>query len=468
MTEPTAQRVTMDELTSLCKRRGFVFPGSDIYGGLANTWDFGPLGVELRNNIKAAWWQRFVRERPDVVGIDGGILMNSKVWEASGHVEEFNDPQIDCRNCRARFRADSLIEDVTGEPADGLSHTAMGEKIAELGINCPTCGKRDWTAVRAFNMMFRSQIGPVDESATPVYLRPETAQSIFVQYRNVMQTSRVKLPFGIAQTGKVFRNEITPGNFIFRLLEFEQMEIEYFIRPEAWEATFEAWLEAQEAFITSLGIDASRIRRREHAAEELSHYSKRTVDLEYFFPIGWKELTGLAYRYDFDLAKHQEHSGEDLTYFDQAANERFLPHVVEPTMGVDRLLLMVLCDAYDEETTTDAKGNPATRNVMRFHPRLAPYQAAVLPLSKKPELSGVAEALYADLSKRVSTEYDETQSIGRRYRRQDEIGTPFCVTIDFESLEDHAATIRERDSMQQTRLPLANVTAYIEDALRKA
>jgi glycyl-tRNA synthetase len=314
-------------------------------------------------------------------------------------------------------------------------------------------------------MMFRTQIGVVDETATTIYMRPETAQAIFVQYKNVMQSSRVKIPFGIAQIGKVFRNEITPGNFIFRLLEFEQMEIEYFIEPEGWEAHFDAWLQEQERFVSSLGIRPERVRRREHTAEELSHYSKRTVDLEYLYPIGWKELTGLAYRYDFDLNRHQEASGEDLTYFDQANNRRYLPHVVEPTMGVDRLMLMVLCDAYEEEQTVDAKGESATRVVMRFHPRIAPYQVAVLPLSKKEELTVVAEPLYAELRRRFSTEYDETQSIGRRYRRQDEIGTPFCVTVDFDSLEDKAVTVRERDSMEQVRVPIAEVADLIERRL---
>lgn len=465
MSEPARPEVTLEALASLCKRRGFVFAGSELYGGLANTFDFGPLGVELRNNIKQAWWQRFVRERPDIVGLDGGILMSPRVWEASGHVEEFNDPMTDCRECRNRYRADTLIEDVLERPAEGLSLAEMTRIIQETPIACPNCGKSNWTPVRAFNMMFRTQIGVVDETATTIYLRPETAQAIFVQYKNVMQSSRVKIPFGIAQVGKVFRNEITPGNFIFRLLEFEQMEIEYFIEPEGWEAHFDGWLDEQERFVRSLGVCPERVRRREHAAEELSHYSKRTVDLEYLYPIGWKELTGLAYRYDFDLNRHQEASGEDLTYFDQAQNRRFLPHVVEPTMGVDRLMLMVLCDAYAEEETVDAKGETSSRVVLRFHPRMAPYQVAVLPLSKKEELTAVSEPLYAELRARFSTEYDETQSIGRRYRRQDEIGTPFCVTVDFDSLNDKAVTVRERDSMAQVRVPIAEVADLIETRL---
>jgi glycyl-tRNA synthetase len=458
----------MDAIASLAKRRGFVFPGSEIYGGLANTWDFGPLGVELRNNIKQAWWRRFVRERDDIVGLDGAIFMNTRVWEASGHVEEFNDPLTDCRVCRGRFRADTLIEDVLGQHAEGMSHADMTRAIEAGDVRCPNCGSASWTPVRAFNMMFRTQIGAVDETATTIYLRPETAQSIFVQYKNVMQASRVKIPFGIAQIGKVFRNEITPGNFIFRLLEFEQMEVEYFIEPETWQAVFEGWLEDQESFVRSLGVAMERVRRREHSAEELSHYSRRTVDLEYLYPIGWKELMGLAYRYDFDLARHQEHSGEDLSYFDQANNRRYLPHVVEPTMGVDRLMLMVLCDAYEEEETLDAKGEKSMRTVLRLHPSLAPYQAAVLPLSKKPELTAIADPLCNELRRRFAVEYDETQSIGRRYRRQDEIGTPYCVTVDFESIEDQAATIRERDSMEQVRVPVPDVGDWIEERLRSA
>jgi glycyl-tRNA synthetase len=461
-------RVTMDELSSLCKRRGFVFPGSDIYGGLANTWDFGPLGVELRNNIKAAWWQRFVRERSDIVGLDGGILMNPRVWEASGHVEEFNDPLTDCRECRSRFRADDLLQAATGTSVEGKSHAEMTSLLGESRVRCPNCGSESWTPVRAFNMMFRTQIGPVDETATQTFLRPETAQSIFVQFRNVLQSSRLKVPFGIAQTGKVFRNEITPGNFIFRLLEFEQMEIEYFIHPGEWETCFDQWLEEQESFLLSLGIARENLRTREHDPEELSHYSKRTVDFEYLFPIGWRELTGLAYRYDFDLNRHQQVSGEDLTYFDQARNERYHPHVIEPTMGVDRLMLMVLCEAYDEEETVDAKGESAKRVVLRLHPGIAPYKVAVLPLSKKAELAQVADPLFATLCRRFSAEYDDTQSIGRRYRRQDEIGTPYCVTVDFDSLNDHAVTVRDRDTMEQVRVPIAAVPELIAERLGAA
>lgn len=461
-------QVTMDELSSLCKRRGFVFPGSDIYGGLANTWDFGPLGVELRNNIKSRWWQRFVRERPDIVGLDGAILMNARVWEASGHVEEFNDPLTDCRECRGRFRADDLLEAATGISVEGRPHVEMTTMLAEHSVKCPSCGNSSWTPVRAFNMMFRTQIGPVDETATQTFLRPETAQSIFVQYRNVLQSSRLKVPFGIAQIGKVFRNEITPGNFIFRLLEFEQMEIEYFVHPDDWERQFEDWLRAQESYLHALGIAPENLRTREHGPEELSHYSRRTVDFEYRFPIGWRELTGLAYRYDFDLQRHQEASGEDLSYFDQARNQRYHPHVIEPTMGVDRLMLMVLCEAYDEEETVDAKGASAQRLVLRLHPSIAPYKVAVLPLSKKEELARVAEPLFATLCRQFSAEYDDTQSVGRRYRRQDEIGTPWCVTVDFDSLNDKAVTVRDRDTMEQVRVAIADVPGLIAERLRAA
>lgn len=456
--------VAMDTLVSLSKRRGFVYPGSEMYGGLANTWDFGPLGVELRNNIKQLWWRTFVHQRPDIVGLDGAILLNPRVWEVSGHVGEFNDPLVDCRNCQSRYRADHLIETVAQRDAEGLSLAEMDALIRDLA--CPTCGARDWTPVRAFNMMFRTFIGPVDETSTPVYLRPETAQSIFMQYKNVLQSSRLKPPFGIAQIGKAFRNEVTPGNFIFRVLELEQMEIEYFIDPEQpWEPIFDAWLADQRAFFERLGVRAENLRAREHAKEQLSHYSARTVDLEYRFPFGWGELSGLAYRTDFDLRMHQEGAGENLTYFDQASNRRYLPHVIEPTVGVERLTLVTLLDAYDEEETLDAKGEAASRVVLRFRPEVAPFKAAVLPLSKKPELTGPAMELFHELLRHFVVDYDETQAIGRRYRRQDEIGTPFCVTLDFDSLEDRAVTIRERDSMEQVRVPMAEVATILRERL---
>jgi glycyl-tRNA synthetase len=459
--------VTMESIVALAKRRGFIYPGSDIYGGLANTWDFGPLGVEIKRNIKNAWWQYFVHQRADVVGIDGGILLHPKVWEASGHISEFFDPLIDCRNCRSRYRADTLVEEKLDRPAEGLSTTELTEILREANLACPVCGERNWTDVRQFNLMFQTHLGPVEESGTQVFLRPETAQNIFVNFKNVSQTTRVKIPFGIAQIGKAFRNEITPGNFIFRVLELEQMEIEYFIRESEWEATFEHWLTAMSDFYTWIGLSDERLRVREHDADELSHYSKRTVDYEYDFPFGWKELSGLAYRTDFDLQRHQEYSGVDLSYFDQANDERFVPHVIEPTMGVERLLLTLILDAYHEEHVTDVNGKPYERAVLKLHPRIAPYKVAVLPLSKKPELSGVAKGIVDDLRRHVSVEYDETQSIGRRYRRQDEIGTPMCVTVDFETLDDNAVTLRDRDSMEQERIPVAELRQHIMERLNQ-
>lgn len=466
MTETDRKTVSMDTLVSLAKRRGFVFQGSEIYGGLANTWDFGPLGVEVRKNIKDLWWKRFVHQRRDIVGLDGMILLNPRVWEVSGHVAEFNDPMVDCRVCRSRYRADDLVESASGIHADGMSNDELSEKIAELNIACPNCGNRDWTEVRAFNLMFSTTIGPVGETANAVYLRPETAQSIFMQYKNVLQSTRQKIPFGIAQIGKAFRNEVTPGNFIFRLLELEQMEIEYFFDGNDWEAIFDSWLKEQWDFFLSLGIRRENLREREHEAAELSHYSKRTVDLEYLFPFGWKELSGLAYRTDFDLSLHQEGSGTNLTYYDQAQDRHYIPHVIEPTVGVDRLFLTVFADAYDEEETVDANGKPSSRTVLRFAPEVAPYKVAVLPLSRKPELSGLAMKIFEEIQQEFVAEYDETQNIGRRYRRQDEIGTPYCVTVDFESLDDHAVTVRERDSMEQTRLPVDGLVEYLRLALK--
>lgn len=458
-----APAVTMETIVALAKRRGFVFQGSEIYGGLANTWDYGPLGVELRRNLKEAWWRFFVHQRSDVVGLDGGILLHPRTWEASGHVEEFTDPLVDCRNCKSRYRADTLIEERLDREVEGLSDEELSQIIQEANIACPVCGQRDWTPVRQFNLMFRTVLGPVESSGTEAYLRPETAQAIFLNYRNVLQSSRVKIPFGIAQIGKAFRNEITPGNFIFRLLEFEQMEIEYFIRPETWEATFEEWLEAMRAFFRFIGLRDERLRTREHGPDELSHYSKRTVDFDYEYPFGWKELCGIAYRTDYDLRRHQEFSGVDLTYFDQATGERFLPHVIEPTFGVDRLMLVLLLDAYHEEDAVDVNGKAYRRVVLRFHPRMAPFKAAVLPLMRKPELVAKANEVCAQLRAVFPTDYDETQSIGRRYRRQDEIGTPVCVTIDYDTLEDDTVTIRDRDTMEQVRVPIAElVTTLVE------
>ena len=470
-TETSTERraATMDKITALAKRRGFVFPGSDIYGGLANTWDYGPLGVELKNNIKQLWWRMFVQRRRDMVGLDGAILMNPRVWEASGHVGNFNDPLVDCRTCKSRFRADHLIEDKLGLHVDGKSPEELTAILREANLACPVCGNRTLTEARQFNMMFQTTIGPVEETGTRVYLRPETAQAIFVQYKNLLATSRVKLPFGVGQIGKAFRNEITPGNFIFRQLEFEQMEIEYFVRPDEAPRYFDTWLDDMRGFTKALGIDQDHLRVREHSAEELSHYSSRTVDFEYLFPgsMGWRELYGLANRSDYDLSQHQEFSGEDLRYFDQAENSRYLPYVIEPTMGLDRSILVVLLDAYDEEQTTDVNGKPDVRVLLRLDPKIAPIKAAVLPLAKKPELTAVARDLVTTLEREIPgvIDYDETANIGKRYRRQDEIGTPFCFTVDFDTLEDHTVTVRDRDTTDQERIALADVPSFLRDRL---
>ena len=464
-TAATSRIVTLDKVAALCKRRGFVFPGSDIYGGLANTWDYGPLGAELKRNVKDLWWRTFVHRRRDIVGLDAGILMHPRVWEASGHVESFNDPLVDCRTCKSRFRADHLIEERLGMVVEGKSPEEMSKILSENNVKCPNCGNATLTAARQFNMMFRTVVGPLEETGTEVYLRPETAQAMFVQFKNIVSTGRVKVPFGIAQIGKAFRNEITPGNFIFRLLEFEIMEIEYFVRPDEAAESFETWLAAMREWLQAIGIRVEFIRVREHDADELSHYSSRTADFEYLFPgsMGWRELYGLANRTDFDLTQHQKFSGEDLQYFDQAENRKYVPYVIEPTFGVDRTCLTLLVDAYDEEEIVDVNGKPDTRVVLRLHPRVAPYKAAVLPLMKKPELVDVAMRLFAAIgdASGALVEYDETGNIGKRYRRQDEIGTPFCFTIDFDSLDDHQVTVRHRDDMTQERLPIADVPAWL-------
>ena len=467
MTESQTQEraATMEKIVALCKRRGFVFPGSEIYGGLANTWDYGPLGVELKNNIKAHWWRTFVHRRRDIVGLDAGILMHPRVWEASGHVVNFNDPMVDCKTCKARFRADHLIEDRIGDVAAGKTPEEMSVILQEHNIACPNCGNRTFTDARQFNMMFSTTIGPVSESGTSVYLRPETAQAMFVQYKNLIATSRVKLPFGAAQIGKAFRNEITPGNFIFRDIEFEQMEIEYFVKPGESAESFEEWLETMKGWVDSIGLKSDFLRIREHERGELSHYSNRTVDFEYEFPgpMGWKELYGLANRSDFDLSRHQEFSGEDLRFFDQEANDRYLPHVIEPTFGVDRTALVLLLDAYDEESTFDVNGKPDTRILLRLDPKIAPYKAAFLPLMKKPELTEVAKAIFETVQNetRFLIDYDESANIGKRYRRQDEIGTPYCFTIDPDTLEDQAVTVRDRNTTEQQRIAIADVVPFL-------
>lgn len=444
--------VTMEKLISLCKRRGFIFAGSEIYGGLANSWDYGPLGAQMRKNIKDSWWKFFVQLRANIYGLDSSILMNPKVWEASGHAEGFNDPMVDCKSCKARFRADHLEAD--------YANVDFSQK------ECPNCNKKTLTAPRQFNMMFRTFIGPMEETSTPVFMRPETAQGIFVNFKNVVQTMRPKVPFGIAQIGKAFRNEITPGNFIFRLLELEQMEIEYFIHEEHWQKEFENMLKFMRTWGEQLGLDMARMHDLEVADDERAHYSKRTVDIEFEFPFGQKELWGLAYRTDYDLAQHQKHSGEDLTFLDTATNKKFLPHVIEPSLGVDRTLLALLVSAYHEEEAPTASGETETRVVMKFKPEMAPYTVAVLPLSKKPELQKICYPLYQQLVEHWPTDYDETQSIGKRYRRQDEIGTPFCITVDFDSITDNAVTVRDRDTMKQERVPIDNIVEYIMQRLR--
>jgi len=461
--------LSMEKLTALAKSRGFVYSGSEIYGGLANTWDYGPVGVELKNNIKKAWWRKFVQESKYNVGLDAAILMNPKTWVASGHVAGFSDPLIDCKNCRARFRADNLIEDhlkLAGEntiSADGWDNEKREAFIKEKGIACPECGKSDFTKIRQFNLMFKTFQGVTEDSRAEIFLRPETAQGIFVNFKNVQRTSRKKIPFGIAQIGKSFRNEITPGNFIFRTREFEQMELEFFCKPGTDMEWFVYWKEYCVNFLKALGMKDENIRLRDHKKEELAHYSVATTDIEYLFPFGWGELWGIADRTDYDLKQHTEHSGEEMNYLNPETNEKYIPFCIEPALGADRLTLAFLADAYDEETLVSEDGKEDIRTVMRFHPAIAPFKAAVLPLVKK--LSGLAEPIYEDLSKYFMTDYDETGSIGKRYRREDEIGTPFCICVDFETINDGCVTIRDRDTMQQVRLPVAEVKDYIEKKL---
>lgn len=450
----------MNKIISLCKRRGFIFQGSEIYGGLANTWDYGPLGVELKQNVKQIWWKKIVHERDDVVGLDSAILMHPKTWEASGHLKGFNDALIDCKQCKSRFRADHLIEDALDMHVEGKSVDELTQIIHDNKLKCPVCGDVAWTEARFFNLMFKTFQGVTEDSASVVYLRPETAQGIFVNFKNVLDTSRMKLPFGIAQIGKAFRNEITPGNFIFRTREFEQMELEFFVTPGEDMKWFEYWRQFIMDFFTSLGVKKENLRLRDHAPEELSHYSKATTDLEYKFPFGWGELWGVANRTDFDLSQHIKHSGKTLTFFDQAKNEQVIPYVVEPSVGVDRSILVLLCDGYTEE---EVDGD--IRTVLKLHPKVAPIKCAVLPLSKKEPLNGLALDIYHDLKKYYLTEFDNTGSIGKRYRRQDEIGTPYAITVDFDSLEDKKVTVRDRDTMQQERIDIDNIKDYLRDKL---
>ena len=457
---------TMDKIVALCKTRGFVYPGSEIYGGLSNSWDYGPLGVEFKNNVKRAWWKKFVQENPYNVGLDSAIIMNPRTWVASGHLGGFSDPLMDCRVCKSRHRADKLIEDyafqnkIDVNPAT-MSDDEMSAYIKEKHIVCPDCGSGDFTPIRKFNLMFKTFIGVTEDSTSTVYLRPETAQGIFVNFKNVQRTTRRKIPFGIGQIGKSFRNEITPGNFIFRIREFEQMELEFFCKPGTDLDWFNFWRNYCAEFLYSLGMKRENLRLRDHSPEELCFYSKGTTDIEFLFPFGWGELWGIADRTDYDLTQHQTTSGESMEYFDPETNEKYVPYVVEPSLGADRVTLAFLCDAYDEEVV-DAEKNDV-RVVLHLHPALAPVKAAILPLSKK--LSDKATDLFTDLSKTMNVEFDESGSIGKRYRRQDEIGTPFCITYDFESENDGCVTIRERDSMEQIRLPISEVKAYIEERI---
>ena len=450
----------MEKIVALCKGRGFVYPGSEIYGGLANSWDYGPLGVEFKNNVKRAWWKKFIQESPYNVGLDAAILMNPKVWVASGHVGGFSDPLMDCKDCKARFRADKLIEDATGEIADGWSDEKMIEFINEKNIPCPECGKHNFTDIRKFNLMFKTFQGVTEDSSSEIYLRPETAQGIFVNFKSVQRTSRKKLPFGIGQIGKSFRNEITPGNFIFRIREFEQMELEFFTKPNEDLEWFEKWRHDCMQFLYDLGINKENLRYRDHDQKELSFYSKATTDIEYLYPFGWGELWGIADRTDYDLGRHQEYSKKNLEYLDPDTHEKYLPYVIEPSVGADRLFLSVLADAFEEQELE----NGDVRKVMHFHPALAPVKVAVLPLTKKQ--SDEAMELYNDLVKDFYCEYDQAGQIGKRYRRQDAIGTPLCVTVDFDTAEDHSVTVRDRDTMEQIRLPIDQLKAYIADKTR--
>ena len=452
---------TMEKIVALCKGRGFVYAGSEIYGGLANTWDYGPLGVEFLNNVKNAWWKKFVQESPTNVGLDSALLMNPEVWVASGHVGGFSDPLMDCKDCKTRHRADKLIEDVSGQAADGWSNEEMLAYIQEHEITCPNCGSKNFTDIRQFNLMFKTFQGVTEDAKNEIYLRPETAQGIFVNFANVQRTTRRKLPFGICQIGKSFRNEITPGNFIFRTREFEQMEMEFFCKPDTDLEWFAYWKEYCKNWLLSLGMKEENLRLRDHEPEELSFYSKATTDFEFLFPFGWGELWGIADRTNYDLGRHQEHSGKSLDYFDPEQNEHYIPYVVEPSLGVGRAALAFLCDAYDEEVV-DAEKNDI-RVVLRLHPALAPFKATVLPLSKK--LSEPAMEIFQRLSKQFMVDFDDTGSIGKRYRRQDEIGTPFCLTYDFESEEDGCVTIRDRDSMEQQRVKIEELERFLAEKM---
>jgi glycyl-tRNA synthetase len=451
----------LKSIVALCKRRGFIYPGSEIYGGFANTYSYGPYGIELKKNIKDLWWKTFVQQRQDIVGIDGPILLHPKTWKASGHLDGFNDALVDCKDCKMRFRVDHLLEETLGLDVEGLDLEALTLIIRDNDLKCPKCGSKDFTEARHFNLMFKTQMSKVDQDSNVSYLRPETAQSIFLEYKNIVDTMRVKIPFGVAQIGKAFRNEITPGNFIFRMIEFEQMEIEYFLKEENWEKEFNLWLKDMFNWCVAIGLKKEHLHEYEHEQKKLSHYSKRTVDIVYDFPFGRNELYGLAYRTDFDLKQHHLFSKVNQEYIDQENKIRYIPHVIEPTFGLDRTLLALLCDAYDEEILE----NNEKRTVLRFNNKMAPIKAAIFPLMKKPELVKKAQQLYETLKKHFYVEYDMSGAIGKRYRRQDELGTPYCFTIDYQSLEDDTITLRYRDSMEQKRIDFKNVLATLTDLL---
>ena len=450
---------TMEKIVSLCKTRGYVYSGSEIYGGLSNTWDYGPLGVEFKNNVKRAWHKKFVQESRYNVGLDCAILMNPQVWVASGHVGGFSDPLMDCKDCKTRHRADKLIEDFGADP-NNMTFEQMADFIKENNIACPECGGSNFTDIRKFNLMFKTFQGVTEDAKNEIYLRPETAQGIFVNFANIQRTTRRKMPFGVAQIGKSFRNEITPGNFVFRTREFEQMELEFFCKPGSDLDWFYYWKDFCENWLLSLGLKKENLRLRDHEKEELAFYSKATTDIEFLFPFGWGELWGIADRTDYDLMQHQNHSGKSLEYFDPTDNTRYVPYVIEPSLGADRVALAFLCDAYDEEAIDEKD----TRVVMRLHPALAPYKAAVLPLSKK--LSEQAGEVFEVLQKHFMVEYDDAGSIGKRYRRQDEIGTPICITFDFDSVEDGCVTVRDRDTMAQDRIAIDKLVDYVNEKIK--
>lgn len=453
------QNDQMEKIVSLCKRKGFIFPACEIYGGFANAYSYGPYGVELKNNIKRLWWRKFIDEQEDMVGLDGPILLHPKLWEASGHLSGFNDAMIDCKECKMRYRADNLISEALGLDLEGKLEEMS--RVIQEKISCPNCGKRNWTEARFFNMMFKTEMNGIEE---PVYLRPETAGAIFADFKNVVDSCRVKVPFGIGQIGKAFRNEIVARNFIFRVREFEQMEIEYFISPEAqWEEMFDRWLETQEEFARELGAKPEDLKRYEHSKEKLSHYSRKTVDIEYNFPFGFAELFGLAHRGDFDLSQHQKFSGNDLSYFDQQENKRYLPHVLEPTFGVDRCVLLALAAAYAEE---ELEGGDV-RTVLKFPARIAPTKLAIFPLLKnKPELVATAREIFDDLKNEFKCEFDDNGNVGKRYRRQDEVGTPYCVTVDFDTLEGGEVTVRDRDTMKQEKVKIGELKEWVKEKIK--